>query len=97
MKNKNEYKVKKNIIREKATDRVVSIYYSVVRLERYFFDLIGPYVWKEYTSWDYWAESYHIKYHHYSDSYDALMLKERLNSDLFRVKIETYDDSEIWE
>lgn len=44
MKNKNEYKVQKNVVKEKGTDKVINVYYSIVRLERYFWDLIGPYV-----------------------------------------------------
>ena len=95
---KNLYKVKKNVIKEKFTHKVIKIYYSVVRRERYFFNLIGPYVWKEY--WDYhcWGDyGWSVRNHHYPDSYDAIMLKNKLNSNLSKVEIETYNESQILE
>lgn len=97
MRNKNEYKIRMNMTKDKNTDVVLNVYYSVVRRERYFFDLIGPYVWKEYSSWEYWAEGWHIKHHHYSDKSKANELKDKLNLELFRVKVETYADSVIME
>lgn len=97
MKNNNLYKVRMNMTKEQGTDKVLSVYYSVVRLERYFFDLFGPYVWKEYASWEYWGEMWHIKHHHFSDKSKANELKDKLNLELFRVKVETYTDSVIME
>lgn len=97
MRNKNLYKIRMNTVKNKSTNVVLNVYYSIVRRERYFCDLIGPYVWKEYTSWDYWAEGYHIKSHHYSNLNDATMLKDRLNANLLKEEIKTYNDSVILE
>ena len=95
MKNKNKNKKKKNLIKEKGTNKVIRVYYSIVRLERFLFDLIGPYVWKEYVEWEYWADSYHTKNCHYEDINDAINLKNKLNFKLSKKEIETYIDTEI--
>lgn len=93
MKNKNLYKIRMNTIKDKSTNVVLNVYYSVVRRERYFFDLIGPYVWKEYFS--------HIigqkTNYHYSNLNEAYSLRDRLNANLLKEEIKTYNDSVILE
>lgn len=93
MRSKNLYKVRKNTIKDKSTNVVLNVYYSIVRRERYFFDIIGPYVWKEYSSY---IISEKVS-HHYSELHAATMLKDRLNANLIKVDIKTYNDSEILE
>jgi len=93
MKNKNLYKVRKNTIKDKATNVVLNVYYSIVRRERCFFGIIGPHVWKEYLSH---IIGQRVK-HHYSELHDAIAFKDRLNGYLIKVDIKTYNDSEILE
>lgn len=97
MRNKNLYKVRKNTIKDKSTNVVLNIYYSIVRRERYFFDTIGPYVWKEYSSSPSVAFVTERKKHHYSNLNDATMLKDRLNANLLKEEINTYNESVILE
>lgn len=96
MRNKNLYKVRKNTIKDKSTNVVLNVYYSVVRHERYFSDLIGPYVWKEYTSPSV-AFVTERKKHHYSNLSEAYSLRDRLNANLLKEEIKTYNDSVILE
>ena len=89
MKNKNLYKVRMNTIKDKSTNVVLNVYYSIVRRERYFFDLIGPCVWKEYFSPSSVPFVTGRNKHHYSNLNDAIMLKDRLNANLLKEEIKT--------
>jgi hypothetical protein len=82
MKNKNEYKVRENVIKEKGVNRFIEKYYTIVRLERYFFDLIGPYVWKEYFEFETFSNPFYNHYVLYKSSNydDAVRFCNKLNN-----------------
>lgn len=49
----NLYQVKKHTVVEKGTDKVWSIHYSIGREEKCFFNLFGPYIWREFDKFHY--------------------------------------------
>lgn len=49
----NLYQVKKHSVIEKGTDKTLSVYYSIGRYRKLFFNLFGPYIWWDFNELHY--------------------------------------------
>ena len=89
----NLYKVRKNTIRQEGTGYFIEEYYTLVRLERYFFNLIGPRVWKEYHKWRHCWDSSLSHYELYKTSCYQLAVEEC--KELNKKTAKKYNDHKI--
>ncbi len=95
---KNLYKVMKHTTKEKGTDKVLSTYYSIGRYEKWFFNLIGPYVWVECEKLHYRERDGRFCPFYiccFDDYQEAVNICDEFNEPLIKILIKTYEDGEI--
>lgn len=94
----NLYQILKCVVKEMDTDKVVSTYYSVGRYEKWFFNLFGPYVWREsdnlyYRKYGYLPTLTNVC--HFSSYDEAVEICNEFNKSLKDQLVEKYVENKI--